>query len=123
MSTRADAQSWTDFPVLLEMEFGDKVDRYAEIVDTITALEAEKKLLSADIEAALIVAEQRRVEIDDDHVMEDCNGGTASRIDAKLLASKGVAADVITACTVPGKKYTYVQLVDLRKQKGGMPAD
>lgn len=109
--------------MLQEMQFQELVERYIEIKDTIDALEVERKDVASDIEAALAVAGQKRVRYSDHFCVEACNGGTGSKIDAKLLASKGVAADVINECTIPGKKYTYVQIVDLNKQKGGPVPD
>lgn len=116
MGVRQDAPMWDEFPVLTTMEFRELAEQYIEVKETIDMLELQKKDIAEKIEAAMIVADQKRVRYGDRHCFEQSKGTNPSRIDSKLLAGLGVSAEVIKAATIPGKSYTYIQAIDLTKQ-------
>lgn len=119
MGVREDAAHWSEFPVLKEMDFEALATRYRELKEGIDQMEAERKDISADMEAALIVADQKRVKFGDKYVIERAGGRSASTISANKLVEKGVTPDVIAYATVPGRTYTYCQMVDTTKASQG----
>lgn len=114
-------REWTEFPEISDLEFDKKVREYRGLVEREKTIKSLKYVLKVEIEAALMVAGEKRLRVDNLMAVQ-CNGSTASRLDAKMLVSAGVDADIIVACTVPGTKYTYIQVKE-KNEKGEWAGD
>lgn len=116
MAEKEVIRPFTDFPVLIEMDFADLLTQRAEIKGTMEELDKQLKDVNSQIEAAMVVAEVGKVEWEGRPV-ERRNGRSASSIDGKLLASEGVDPDVIKRCTKPGAPYTYIMVGMTEEEK------
>lgn len=108
-------RDWFEFPNLAELEFDKKVQEYRKYHDMEGMAKQRKDELKVEIEAALLVAGEKKLNVGD-LVAIQCNGRTASAIDARELMMAGVDADIIAACTKKGKEYTYVQVQQRKKE-------
>lgn len=108
-----EVKEWYEFPDLAELEFDTKVREYREAHLAEAAAKAKKDALKIEIEAAMLIADQKRLAVGALIAIRS-NGSSPSKIDKHQLLSAGVDADVIKACTIPGVKYTYIQV----KMKG-----
>lgn len=91
-------------------------DKFAKLVREKRALDREKKQIeerakekAEDLLAMMVVAKVERVAVDGVPVSV-VHGRGASRIDPQRLLANGVSADTITASTVPGKEYDYINV-------------
>lgn len=107
---------FSQYQVLVDMGFEAAVVERQELKAMIADMEAKVDALNKDIEAAMVVADVKTVLWNGIPVRRQ-NGKSASKIDAKLLASAGVSADVITGATIPGTSYTYVIVADPAAKK------
>lgn len=103
--------SWSDFPVLAEMDFNTLCEEYRMTKQQIKSLEEDADRLKGDIEAAMIVAGHNKVVWNGINVCRR-NGRSRSEIKPQLLAAQGVSTNVIKAATVPGTAYTYIVMDD-----------
>lgn len=100
---------WDELPVLVEMSFDEKVARRRELRELVDVREAELKALNSDIEAALVVAEQKGVKIGE-YVVTRCNGRSAAKFSNAKAVELGLDADLVAQCWIPGGEYTYIQI-------------
>lgn len=108
--TEEPAVDYSQFPDLVEMEFKRLVQEYraAHVMEE-TGAEAKKKL-KVQIEPLLLLVGQKRVAVDDMMAVQ-CNGSTASTLSKEKLLEKGVDPAIIAAAIVPGRQYTYIQVI------------
>lgn len=98
-----------EVPELAMMDFGVKVQRRIELKRLMDEAEVELASINSDIEAALIITEHKGVKLGN-YVITHCNGRTAAKFSNELAVEKGLDADVVKECWVPGREYTYVQI-------------
>lgn len=103
------AKDYREFPQL-PTEFQNLVEEYraAHIAEQV-AQEAKKRL-SKEIEPLLLVVGEKRLAVGG-LVAVQCNGSTASTLSKEKLLEKGVDPAIIAAAIVPGKSYTYIQVI------------
>lgn len=109
--TMVAAKDWFEFPDLAELDFDNLVREYwlAHILEMKS--KERKDELKVEIEAALLVVGEKKLKVGNLTAIQ-CNGSTASKLDKHQLVEAGVDPDTIKACTVPGTKYTYVQVIE-----------
>lgn len=94
-----------DIPALPDW-FGERARELAALKVTIKAQEARSKELSEDLLAAMAtMTEERRISVDNIRLTRAA--GSNTRIDPKILLSKGVQAAIIAEATIR-KDYEYV---------------
>lgn len=105
----AEYVEWNNFEIMRLIGADAKIARYRELTIQGDAIEAEKGELKSELEPALIAAGQKAVR-HGELLLIRCNGGTPSKISYQQLILKGVDPLVIAECTIPGTKYTYIQV-------------
>jgi len=100
---------YTNYPKLKKGDFADMVREQGEVSSMMSSLKVRHKELGDALTAAMIVAKAKKVMVDSFRIT--CSGGRNSQIDGARLLARGVASDVIVACTVI-KTYNYVVVKD-----------
>jgi len=78
---------------------------------------AQRKELDESLDSLMIDMNVGKIVMPDGFVISLVKSSSAPKIDAKLLLSLGVPADVIAQSTVPGNPFKYVLVADRNKKE------